>query len=295
MTKPRVGMVGVGLMGHGIARNIASKGWPFSYLKHPGNQPTEDIDALGAKGFENAAEMAAQCDIVLLCVTGTPQVEDVLIGSGQVLGAIRPDTVIIDCSTAIPESTVALAEKVRAAGGRFVDAAMTRTPKEAEEGRLNLLIGGAEGTVSEIMPLLQAFSENCFHAGPEGAGHRLKLLHNFVSLGTVTLIAEAAACGRAAGIPDDVFVDCLRRGGGHGAALDRLAPFLLEGEVDQMRFTVNNTLKDLSYYNAMAEEVDSSRRVAGAVKETIEMLKAAGFGDCFLPEQPELLKKLSKA
>ncbi|MFN7051391.1 MAG: NAD(P)-binding domain-containing protein, partial [Gemmobacter sp.] len=81
MTKPKVGMVGVGLMGHGIARNIVTKGWPLGYLRHPGNQPTDDLDAAGAQGWDSAAEMAAACDVVLLCVTGTPQVEDVLLGT----------------------------------------------------------------------------------------------------------------------------------------------------------------------------------------------------------------------
>lgn len=285
MTKPKVGMVGVGLMGHGIARNIVTKGWPLGYLRHPGNQPTDDLDAAGAQGWDSAAEMAAACDVVLLCVTGTPQVEDVLLGSGGVLAALRPGTVIVDCSTAIPESTIALAAKVAAAGGRFVDAAMTRTPKEAAEGRLNLLIGGHDDTVAELTPLLESFSENRFHAGPPGAGHRLKLLHNFVSLGTVTLISEAAACARRAGIADSVLVDCLRRGGGHGAALDRLAPYLLEGETAQMRFTVNNGLKDLTYYNHMAAEVQTSHAIAEAVRQTMARLSEAGHGEAMLPEQ----------
>lgn len=293
MSKMKVGMVGIGLMGHGIARNIVEKGWPLAYLRHPGNQPTADIDAAGARHFDRADEMARQSDVMLLCVTGTPQVEDVLLGSGQVLAALKPGTVVVDCSTAIPESTVALAKKVEAVGARFVDAAMTRTPKEAEEGRLNLLIGGAPETVEAITPLLAAFSENRFHAGPAGAGHRLKLLHNFVSLGSATLISEAAACARACGISDTVFVDCLRRGGGHGAALERIAPFLLDGAVDQMRFTVSNGLKDLSYYNAMAEEVRSTHMIAAAVRDTLSGLKDAGYGDVFLPEQAALMAKMS--
>lgn len=291
MDKMKVGIVGVGLMGHGIARNIAANGWPLAYLRHPGNQPTDDLDAAGARGFDSAAEMAAESDVVLLCVTGTPQVEDVLLGSGGVLGALRPGSVVVDCSTAVPESTVALAAKVQDAGAHFVDAAMTRTPKEAEEGRLNLLIGGAPEVVARITPLLETFSENRFHAGPPGAGHRLKLLHNFVSLGTVTLISEAAASARRSGIPDEVFVDCLRRGGGHGAGLDRLSPFLLEGAVDQMRFTINNSLKDLSYYNRMTAELGTPDLVAAAVRDTLQKLVDDGHGDIFLPEQPELMLK----
>jgi 3-hydroxyisobutyrate dehydrogenase-like beta-hydroxyacid dehydrogenase len=291
MDKPVIGVVGVGLMGHGIARNIVTKGWKLNYLRHPGNQPTEDLDAAGAQGWDTAAEMATASDVVLLCVTGTPQVEDVLTGSGGVLAAMRPGTVIVDCSTAIPESTVALAAKVEAAGGRFIDAAMTRTPKEAEEGRLNLLIGGHDDTVAELMPLLEAFSENRFHAGAPGAGHRLKLLHNFVSLGMVTLLSEAAACAQKAGIPETVLVDCLRCGGGHGAALDRVAPFLLEGRTDQMQFTVDNSLKDLTYYGSMANEVGAIDNIARAARQTLSDLSGNGNGGVFLPRLTEVLVK----
>ncbi|WP_374298280.1 NAD(P)-dependent oxidoreductase [Paracoccus sp. (in: a-proteobacteria)] len=291
MDKPVIGVIGVGLMGHGIARNIATKGWRLNYLRHAGNRPTGDLDAAGARGWSTAAEMAAASDVVLLCVTGTPQVEDVLTGSGGVLAAIRPGTVIVDCSTAIPESTVALAARVEAAGGRFLDAAMTRTPKEAEEGRLNLLIGGHDDTVADVMPLLEAFSENRFHAGPPGAGHRLKLLHNFVSLGMVTLLSEAAACARKAGIPETVLVDCLRRGGGHGAALDRVAPFLLEGRTDQMQFTIDNSLKDLTYYGSMAAEVGAIDTIARAARQTLSDLSESGSGDVFLPRLAEVLVK----
>lgn len=289
MTRPVIGMVGVGFMGHGIAKNIAVKGWPLNYLRHPGNQPTGDLDAAGAVGWDDPAAMAAECDVVLLCVTGTPQVEDVLTGSGRVLAALRPGTVIVDCSTAIPESTVALAAKVQAAGARFVDAAMTRTPVEAEAGRLNLLIGGDADTVAELTPLLEAFSENRFHAGPAGAGHRLKLLHNFVSLGTVTLLAEAAACAARAGIAPDVLVDCLRRGGGYGAALDRLAPYLLDGQTDQLRFTIDNSLKDLTYYTAMAVEVAAGDHLARATKATLEDQASAGHGSDLLPRLASLI------
>ncbi|HMQ41647.1 MAG TPA: NAD(P)-dependent oxidoreductase [Paracoccus sp. (in: a-proteobacteria)] len=285
----RIGVIGVGLMGHGIALNIVAKGWPLGYLSHPGNQPSDDLLEAGAQAFDDVAGLAAECDILLLCVTGTPQVEDVLTGSGNLLAALRPGMVVVDCSTAIPESTLALAGLVEARGAHFVDAAMTRTPKEAAEGRLNLLIGGAPEIVARITPMLETFSENRFYAGPVSSGHRLKLLHNFVSLGSVTLIAEAAACARAAGISDAVLVDCLKRGGGYGAGLDRMAPFLLDGAVDQLRFTVSNSLKDLTYYNAMAEEVGSPHLIAEATRAIMARLVAGGHGEELLPRQVDLM------
>lgn len=289
--KQRVGLIGVGLMGHGIASNIARKGWTLGYLRHPGNQPTDDLDAAGATGWDTAAELARNSDFLVLCVTGSPQVEDVLAGSGAVLDALNPGTVVIDCSTANPTSTLAMAEKVSANGAHFVDAAMTRTPKEAAEGRLNLLVGGEPEIVAKVRPLLESFSENIFLAGGVSTGHQLKLLHNFVSLGTATLISEAVACAGKGGVSMDALVDCLAKGGGAGVALDRLRPFIAEGETAQFRFSIANAAKDLQYYRTMATDLNAARRVADSVGDTLDGLVSGGHGEELMPEQINLLQK----
>ncbi|MCD2184629.1 NAD(P)-dependent oxidoreductase [Rhizobium sp. GN54] len=284
MTKHKVGMVGVGLMGHGIAINVAKKGWPFGYLRHPGNQPTDDLDALGSKAYADRRQIAAESDVIILCVSGTPQVEDVLLGENGMLKAIRPGTIIIDCSTAIPSSTEAIAAAVVAVGGHFLDAPMTRTPLEAAQGRLNLLIGGDRDIYEKMVPLLEAFSENRFYAGKAGSGHKLKLLHNFVSLGFVTLLAEAAACAADGGIAPDVFVDVLQKGGGWGAALERVGPFVLSEDNSKMKFAVSNARKDLSYYVAMSKDIKAQNNTATGVLSALDSLVENGFGDAYLPE-----------
>ena len=125
----RISMIGVGLMGHGIAANLLNKGHELSFLEHPGNQPTADLVARGALVMPTIESLAGSADMVLLVVTGSPQVEQVVRGPGGLLDNMRPGLVVIDCSTAIPDSTVAMAQAVEAAGGAFADAAMTRTPK----------------------------------------------------------------------------------------------------------------------------------------------------------------------
>lgn len=286
----RVGMIGVGLMGHGIAKNIVQKGWALSYLRHPGNQPTDDLDRSGAQGSDTAAELTAASDILVLCVTGSPQVEDVLLGSGHVLEALRPGMVVVDCSTANPTSTVSLAAKVTEKGAHFVDAAMTRTPKEAEEGRLNLLVGGEPAVVARVKPLLSAFAENIFEAGGVGTGHQLKLLHNFVSLGTMTLIAEAVACAARGGVSMDALVECLAKGGGGGVALERLRPAIVSGDTSLLRFSIANAAKDLSYYRQLAEDLGAADLVALGVSRTLEGLVERGEGQAFVPEAIRLLR-----
>jgi 3-hydroxyisobutyrate dehydrogenase-like beta-hydroxyacid dehydrogenase len=132
----RVGLVGVGLMGSGIAQNIVKHGHQLTILDHPGNQPVGALLAAGATAVSDVTALAAEVDVLILCVTGTPQVEAVMLGKdgkGGALAGLRPGTVVIDCSTAVPDSTTKVAEAVQAKGGKFLDAPMTRTAKEAAE------------------------------------------------------------------------------------------------------------------------------------------------------------------
>ena len=196
---------------------------------------------------------------------GVAQVEAVLFEPGGVMEGLKGGSVIVDCSTALPSSTERVAAKVADAGGHFMDAAMTRTPKEAAEGRLNLIVGAPKALFDETLPLLQGFAENIAHAGDVGAGHTLKLLHNFVSLGFSAVLAEATAASRKAGISDTALLEVLGTGGGGGVVLERLRPYIAENDPSGFKFTVANASKDLDYYHTMTNELGVERGVAGAV------------------------------
>jgi 3-hydroxyisobutyrate dehydrogenase-like beta-hydroxyacid dehydrogenase len=284
----RIGMVGIGMMGHGIASNIVKRDYELGLFEHPGNQPLDELKAAGAKGFTSLKALAEHSEVVILVLTGSPQIEAVVQGAGGILEGLQPGAVVIDCSTAIPSSTARVAEAVQAAGGRFLDSPMTRTPKEAAEGRLNLLVGGDAALLEECRPLLQCFAENISHMGPVGAGHSMKLLHNYVSLGMVTLLSEAAACAARNQVSPEAFVDVLAKGGGGGIALERLKPFLLAGQTSGLRFSVANARKDLDYYNTMALDAGSHKEIAAAVLSTLE-LALARAPEALVPELPSIL------
>ena len=285
----RIGMIGIGMMGHGIASNIVKHGHPLAFLEHPGNQPVDALVAAGARPMPSIAALAAESDVVILCVTGSPEVESVLFQAGGLLESLRPGTLIVDCSTAIPSSTLKIADAVAKAGGRFIDAPMTRTPKEAAEGRLNLLVGGEEALFAEIRPLLACFAENIVHAGPVGAGHRMKLLHNYVSLGFSAVLAEAAACAQRANVDPHVFMEVLAKGGGGGVVLERLRPYIESKEIAAFRFSISNALKDIGYYTTMAGEMGASMATAQGIRQTLEGAVAAGLGGAAVPELIGLL------
>lgn len=270
MTEARIGLIGVGMMGLGIASNLARKGQRLTVMEHAGNQPLDSLRPFGVDSVESPRALAQVSDIVILCVSASPQVEAILAGPQGLLAGIRAGSLVIDCSTSLPESTLRVAAQVRAAGARFVDSPMTRTPKEAAEGRLNLLVGGDAADVAQCRPILECFAENITHVGPVGAGHQMKLLHNFVSLGSVALIAEAAACARDAGIGDEVFVDVLGKGGGWGAALERVKPYLLSGDNSAIRFSLANARKDVDYFRQMAITQSAAHQIADGVFATLD-------------------------
>ena len=287
-----IGIIGVGLMGQGIARNLIRKGgFPLSFLDHPGNQPTDEIVGLGARACETPADVAAASDVVVLCVTGSAQVEQVMNGADGVLQALRNGAIVIDCSTALPESTIQVAQATQAAGGQFLDAPMTRTATHAHEGTLNLLIGGDSELIKQLGPVLDSFTENYQCVGPVGSGHRMKLLHNYVSIGFMTLLAEAAAQAADGGVDPAVFVDVLKKGGGASVALDRLAPFITDADTSGLPFSIINALKDIDYYREMSQAAKASQGVADGVSDALQQAVDTGHGGSYLPELVRLFGK----
>src|SRR4051794_17575013 len=284
-----VGLIGVGLMGQGIAKNLLKHGFPLTLLDHPGNQPTDQLTAGGAHLVDSPAAVAARTEVIILVVTGAPEVEDALLGERGALAALRPGATVIDCSTSTPETTVRLARQVAHAGGHMLDAPMTGLARQAQDGTLNVLVGGDAGVLAAGTPVLEAYTRRISHVGPSGTGHRLKLLHNYVSLGGMALVAEAAAHAARAGVDPAVFVEVLATGGGAGAALERLRAAIVDDDATGVPFILANAAKDLRYYQAVAENTGAQHVIADAVTAALEAQVIAGHGQRFVSELVRLL------
>jgi 3-hydroxyisobutyrate dehydrogenase len=289
-TKLNIGLIGCGLMGHGIAKNLLMAGHTLTILDHPGNRPTDDLAAMGAELSPDLAHVAQAKDALLLVLPGSPEVEAVVLSAGGLLEHLEEGQLVIDATSAEPEETLKISAAVCAQGCAFVDAPMTRTPKEAEDGRLNVLMGGSEADVSRARPIIEAYAENIYHGGDVSAGHRLKLLHNFVSIGQAVIIAEAMAAAMRGNVDAGVLTEVLATGGAGGVALERLRPYIEHGDTTSFQFAVKNATKDLGYYTAMAEALGAKHMAASAVHHVLVDALSSGGEDRVMPELIDILQ-----
>ncbi len=293
MSKPTVGFVGVGLMGHGMAKNLVSKGWPLVVLGHRKREPVEHLKSLGAREAATPRELAAQCEIVHLCVTGSPQVEALMRGPNGLLAGAKLGTVIIDCSTSNPVSTLALAEEAKARGVHFVDAPLSRTPKEAEAGTLDTMVGAAPEVFARIEPVLRAWAGNVVHLGPVGLGHKMKLINNFVAMGYAALFSEALAIARKSGLTVEQFHAVIGSGRMRSPFYDTFMQWTLAGDENAHRFTISNAHKDMRYLSAMANEAGAVNLLQPQVKNMFAAMQAAGQGERFVPMLADFIAGLN--
>ncbi|MBI5716393.1 MAG: NAD(P)-dependent oxidoreductase [Burkholderiales bacterium] len=297
-----VGFIGAsGLMGHGMAKNLLAKGHALTLTVHRNRERVADLLAAGAKEAKNAAELAsaaAGCEMIFICVTGSPQVEMSVLGEqGLLAGAAqrKPGSlVIVDCSTSEPDSSARLRERCAAAGVGFVDAPLSRTPVDAEAGRLNVMVGATPADFAKLEPVLRAFAENVFHMGGPGAGHIIKLLNNFIAQAICTATAEAFAVGQRAGVDVGKLVELISAGPVNNGLFQAMAK-TLTGQMDALKFELDNARKDVRYYTHLAEGLAIPSVMGEAVHQSLTLASALGHGRKFVPSLVEAQEQLSGA
>ena len=288
----RIGFIGLGLMGHGMAKNLLKKGHPLSFLVHRNRSNLADLLQLGGKEVSSPGELMSGSDIVILCVTGTPQVEANVYG-GLLEGA-RKGQIVIDCSTSMPESTDRMRAQFEAKGVRFVDAPLARTPQAAEEGKLNCMVGADAQTFAEVKPILEKFCENIFHVGGPGTGHKIKLVYNFVAMAHAAIVSESlAACSRV-GISRETFFQLVSAGGANSNMFQMVVPKALKGDLTGLMFTLGNAKKDIGYYQQMVAATPLAGPMGAALNQILLQANALGLGEKFVPSLIEAYDRMER-
>jgi 3-hydroxyisobutyrate dehydrogenase-like beta-hydroxyacid dehydrogenase len=292
-TKERIGFIGIGLMGHGMAKNLVAKGHPLKFRVNRNRDNIGDLLAAGAVEVKTDADCGRDVDVVFICVTGSPQVEQVVYGPDGLMQVARPGLTVVDCSTSEPDSTARIRADFAQHGTDFVDAPLTRTPKEAEEGRLNTMVGAEPAVFERLHPVLAAFCENVFHVGPPGHDTVIKLVNNFVSLAQIAAIAEGYAAAARAGVDLRKLFELMSAGAVNSGLLQGMIGGALEGDLGRLKFAIANAQKDLRYYTHLTETMPMASPVAEAVHQSFVQASALGLGEKFTPSMLELQEKLN--
>ncbi|MDO6732776.1 NAD(P)-dependent oxidoreductase [Marinovum sp. 2_MG-2023] len=293
MTKPVIGFIGVGLMGHGMAKNILEGGYSLVIKGNRNRVPVDDLVARGATEVATPREMAAACDIIHICLSNSPQVESVMQGEDGILAGMKPGLIVIDATTADPVSTMKLAAELKAKGGAMVDAPLGRTPKEAESGELDVMVGCDDENWDDVRPLIECWGGNINRIGPVGSGHKMKLIMNFISMGYASLYAEATVLAAKVGVsPQNVqqVIGTSRLGNGF---FDTFMKYTVDRDRDAHKFAIANANKDVRYVNNMANDAGVMNVMASAVKHYFTHIEAAGHGGDYVPMISDHIARLN--
>ena len=273
MTTEKIGFVGIGLMGQGMAKNIVEKGYPLTVIAHRNRVPVDDLVGRGAVEAASMQDLAQNSSVIFLCLTGSPEV-------AAAVAALKPGlargSVIVDCSTSDPTVSVRLAAELAEIGVDFVDAPLSRTPKEAWEGTLDCMVGADDAAFARVQPIIATWAAKIVHIGGVGDGHKMKLLNNFLSLGYAALYSEALALSRKVGIPVVEFDKVIRGGRMDCGFYQTFMGYALEGNRLAHRFTIGNAYKDMRYVESMANAATMVTPLASAVKNSFAQAMATG-------------------
>ena len=288
---PVVGFIGVGLMGWGMAKNAVEKGWPIRVVAHRKREAVDDLVARGARECAGIAELAAEAEAIVLCVTGAPEVEASV---AAILPAARPGLTIIDSTTSDPEVTARLAGELAARGITLIDAPLSRSPAQAWTGELTTFVGGPAELAEKWRPLLATWASAIIPVGgPVGSAHAIKLVNNLVSLGYAAVWAECYAMIDKIGASPAAFREVVSNSGMNCANFQNFSKYAVEGDPTGHKFTLANAFKDLTYYHRLASRHHAATLMSDAALQTIKLGLSQGLAEAYVPEMTDIVRRLN--
>lgn len=276
MTQPTIGFIGLGIMGRGMARNIANAGFPLFVYNRTASRMT-DLADVGVKPTTSPAEVARHCDIIITCVSDTPDVEAVITGPDGVIAGLKPGALVIDMSTISPQATVALAEQIRAHGGSMLDAPISGGSEGAAKGTLSIMVGGDEDDFNRALPVFQAMGKNIVHVGAQGAGQTVKLVNQILVVGNALAMSEALLFAQAGGVDLQKALTAVSGGAAGSWMLSNRGPQILNRDW-RPGFTIDLQQKDLRLVLAAADEVGVPLPGTALIFQLYRTLQQAGLG-----------------
>lgn len=272
----RVGFVGLGIMGQGMARNLMKAG----YTVHVWNRTASKMAPLVAEGAHAAAspaEVAAQCDIVVTCVSDTPDVEAVLLGEAGIIHGAKPGALVIDCSTISPQATRDFAATLNEKGIHMVDAPVSGGSEGAARGTLTIMVGGADEDVERAKPVLQAMGKTITHIGEIGSGQVVKAVNQVLVVGNCLAMCEALLLAQAGGVDLQKTFDAISQGAAGSWMFTNRAPQIIRRDW-RPGFTIALQQKDLRLVLDAADELGVPLPGTSLIFQLYRTLEARNLG-----------------
>jgi 3-hydroxyisobutyrate dehydrogenase len=273
----RVAFLGLGTMGAAMAANLARAGFPVVAWNRTADRAPE-LQELGVTTASSPAEAASTADIVVVCVSDTPDVEAVLFGPDGVVEGAKPGTLIVDCSTIAPSGSWDFAARLRERDLRMVDAPVSGGSEGARNATLTIFVGGAERDVEDARPVLDALGRTITHVGPIGAGQAVKAVNQVILAGTYLGVAEGIVLAMKAGLDVEQVVEALGGGAAQSWVLANRAGRMIDNDYP-LGFKVALHRKDLGIALELAAQLGAALPVSALAAQLESGLIARGHAE----------------
>jgi 3-hydroxyisobutyrate dehydrogenase len=275
MASKDIGFIGLGNMGGRMSKCIVRAGGTVKGYDTNSAVVTES----GATSASSIKEVMASCDVVLLSLPDSRVVEKVVFGDEGILANVRDGQIVVDLSTAAPESTRRIHARLAEKGASYLDAGISGGAAAADVGKLTLMVGGETEVLDQVRPVLENFATNIFYVGDSGAGHVAKLLNNFLNAVSLAATAEVMVAGKKAGLDLAVLLDVLNKSSGVNFATLNRFPKIITG--DYLKGGLTNTLmmKDVVLYTELVSQLGIASLNASGPLAAFGLAKALGYAD----------------
>lgn len=276
MISERIGLIGLGGMGQGLAKNLLLNGADLT-VSDLDKGKTDLALSRGAKPCGTIADMAGQVDILAICVTTAEAVREIALGPQGALAAMRPGSVLLDHTTVSAEHVDLMRAACESANVEYAEAPMTRTPAHADRGEVNVLFGGEAGLLERLRPVFDTYAENIFHVGPAGHAIRLKLIHNYIAFANVAAFCEGFALAAKEGLDMTKVIGIISAAGGKSGMMDLYGEATLRRDFTP-HMSLSNAQKDVRYYAEWLEKAGLPGFMAQSVHQTYALASIMGHG-----------------
>ncbi len=271
----RIGFIGLGIMGRGMAHNLLKAGFPLRVWNRTASRMQQLVDA-GAEAGESPADVAAHSDIIITCVSDTPDVEKVILGEDGVIHGAKPGALVVDCSTISPQVTREIAAKLAEKGVHMLDAPISGGSEGAAKGTLSIMVGGDAEQFERAKPAFQAMGKTITHIGPAGAGQTVKLVNQVLVVGNCLAMCEALLLAQAGEVDLQKTFDAISQGAAGSWMFTNRAPQIIRRDW-RPGFTVALQQKDLRLVLDAADELGVPLPGTALIFQLYRTLEARGL------------------